>query len=169
MQTTFEELKVKLTSAPLLAYPDYGKPFVVCTDASSQAVEAALSQSDENGRDHQTDCAIRALSSSDSNYWAFERKELAVLFALKNFRHYLTSNKSKLYTDYQALEYVLKMKDPHGRIARWFTLPAEYDFEICYRAGRGNACADYLSRPVDWMLIDDNQPYGANLKMIAHY
>ena len=142
---------------------------MVCTDASSQAVEATLSQSDENGRDHQIHYASRALSSSESSYSGFEREELAVIFALKKFRHYLTSNKFKLYTDYQALKYVFKMKDPHGRIARWFTLLAEYDFEICYRAVRDNACADYPSRPVDWILIGDNQPYGANLKTIAHY
>ncbi len=52
MQTAFEELKVKLTSAPVLAYPDYEKKFVVCTDASSRAVGAVISQADEDGRDH---------------------------------------------------------------------------------------------------------------------
>ncbi len=61
------------------------------------------------------------------------------------------------------------MKNPHGRIARWFTLFAEYDFEICYRAGRDNACADFLSRPVELMVINEDQPFEANLKAIAHY
>ncbi len=61
------------------------------------------------------------------------------------------------------------MKDPSGRIARWFTLLAEYDFQICYRAGRDNSCADFLSRPVDLWVIDGDQLFGANLKAIAHY
>ncbi len=61
------------------------------------------------------------------------------------------------------------MKDPHGRIARWLTLLAEYDFEICYRVGRDNACADFLSRPVELMVIHENQQFEANLKAIAHY
>ncbi len=43
MQTAFEELKLQLTSAPALAYPNYEKPFVVSTDASSKAVGAVLS------------------------------------------------------------------------------------------------------------------------------
>ncbi len=94
---------------------------------------------------------------------------MGVFFALKKFRHYLKSNKFKLYTDHQALKYVFNMKYPHGRIARWFTLLAEYDFEICYRAGRDNACADFLSRPFEFMLIDENQPFEANLKAVAHY
>ena len=53
------------------------------------------------------------------------------------------------------------MKDPHRRIARWFTLLAECDFEICYLAGHENACADSLSRPVDLLLIDDDQQFEA--------
>ncbi len=52
MQNAFEELKVKLTSALILPYPDYAKPFVVCADGYSRAVGAVLFQADENGRDH---------------------------------------------------------------------------------------------------------------------
>ncbi len=52
VQTAFEELKVKLTSAPVLAYPDYENTFVVCTDASSKTVGAVLWRADESGRDH---------------------------------------------------------------------------------------------------------------------
>ncbi len=103
MQTAFEELEVKLTSAPVLAYPDYQKPFVVCTDASSKAVGAVLPQADEDGRDHPIHYAGRALSSAESNYSAVEREALGVVLALKKIRHYLTSNRFKLYTDHQAL------------------------------------------------------------------
>ncbi len=65
---------------------------------------------------------------------------------------------------------MFNMKDPYGRIERWFTLLDEYDSEIFYRAGRDNACADFLSRPVELMVIDeDNQPFEANLKAFSHY
>ncbi len=118
MQNAFEELKVKLTSTPVLAYLDYEKPFVVCTNASSRAVRAVLSRTDGNGRDHTKHYASRALSVAESNYSAFEKEALGVTFALNKFRHYLTRNRFKLYTDYQAIKYVFNMKDPHGWIAR---------------------------------------------------
>ncbi len=169
MQTAFEELKVKLTSAPALEYPDYEKPFVVSTDASSRALDAVLSQAYDNGRDHPIHYASRALSDAESNYSAFKREALRVIFALKKFRHYVTSNRFKLYTDHQALKYAFNIKDPHGRIARWFILLPEYDFEICYRAGRDNACANFSSRPVELMVIDENQQFEENLKAITHY
>ncbi len=168
MQTAFQELKVKLTSAPVLAYPDYEKLFVVSTDASSKAIYAVLCQADENGRDHSIHYASRPLSSAESNYSAFERQALGVVFELKKFRHYLTSNKFKLYTSHQSLKYVFNMKQPHGRIACGFTLLAEYEFEIFYRVGCDNPCADFLSRPVELMVIAENQPLEAKRMPIAH-
>ncbi len=92
MQDAFVELKMKLTSAPVLAYPDYGPQFVVCTDASSKVICAVLSQADEDGRDHLIHYASRALSTAESNYSAFEREALGVIFALQKFCHYLISN-----------------------------------------------------------------------------
>ena len=169
MQDAFECLKTKLTTAPVLAYPDYKKPFVVCTDASSKAVGAVLSQLDDNGREHPVHYASRVLSGTEVKYSAFEREALAVIFALKKFRHYLLSMRFKLYTDHQALKYVFNMKDPHGRIARWFSLLAEYDFEICYRSGNQNPSVDFISRPVELMAIMENISIEPDLKLIANY
>ena len=148
MQMAFEELKESLTKPPVLVYPNYGKPFIVSTDASSKAVGAVLSQLDDNGREHPIHYASRNLNEAEKNYSAFEREALGIVFALKKFRHYLLSNQFKLYTDHQALKYVINLRDPHGRIARWMSLFAEFDFEIVYRPGEKNANADYLSRPV---------------------
>ena len=61
------------------------------------------------------------------------------------------------------------MKDSHGRIARGFTLLAEYDFEIFYRAGKDNACDEFLSRTVELMMVVESCKLKANLNAIAHY
>ncbi len=60
------------------------------------------------------------------------------------------------------------MKNPHRRIARWFNLLAEYDFAICYPAGRDNPSAEFLSWPVKLIFIE-NKSFEANLNDIAHY
>ena len=98
-----------------------------------------LSHLNDNCRDHLIHRASRVLSDIESKYSAFEREALAVILALKKSRYYLIFNEFKLYTDLQALRYAFKLKDPHGRIAHWFTLQAEYNFEISDRAVNNNA------------------------------
>lgn len=48
-QAAFEELRSRLTSAPVLAFPDYNRPFILDTDASENGIGAVLSQQQDNG------------------------------------------------------------------------------------------------------------------------
>ncbi|CDF33201.1 unnamed protein product [Chondrus crispus] len=147
MQEAFDELRIKLTSPPVLAYPDFEKAFVVETDASSVSVGAVLAQKKEDGKIHPIQYASRTMNTSERKYSACEREALAVIFALKKFRVYvLSSTPFKLITDHQALSYAFRKKDIHGRLARWLDFLAEYDFTVEYRRGSANSAADYLSR-----------------------
>ncbi len=112
MQQAFETLKQALITAPVLAYPDFTKPFIVATDASKRAIGAVLSQKDENGREHPIHYASRGLNEAEKNYSTYEREGLAIVFALKKFRHYLLCEKFKLFTDHEALKYVINTRDP---------------------------------------------------------
>ena len=72
---------------------------------------------------------------------------MVVIFALKKFRVYLLSTQRfLLITDHQSLQYALKKKDMHGRLARWMEFLAQYDFEVKYRAGGKKGAANFLSR-----------------------
>ena len=119
MQEAFEKLKLKLTSPPVLAFPDFQRPFVVETDASSVAVGAVMAQRKEDRKVHPIQYASRPMTSAERKYSACEHEALAVIFALKKFRVYLLSTQRfVLITDHQALQYAFKKKDIHGRLAR---------------------------------------------------
>ncbi len=60
------------------------------------------------------------------------------------------------------------MKDLRRRIVCWFTLLVEYEFEIIHRARRDDDCAEFPCRPIKMLVIDDNEPFEANLEAIAH-
>ncbi len=146
MRAAIDNLKEALTTAPALAYPDFGKPFIVATAASCRAILAVLSQKDDNWREHPIHYAGLVLKNVERNYSTYERESLAIVFALKKFRYYLLCQQFKLFTDHEALKYVIKTRDQPGRIARWMSLCAEYDFDLQYRPGLANANADCLSR-----------------------
>ena len=70
----------------------------------------------------------------------------AVMFALKQWRHYLCGVKCEVYTDHRSLQYVFTQKDLNLRQRRWMELLKDYDITILYHPGKANVVADALSR-----------------------
>ena len=71
---------------------------------------------------------------------------MAIVFALRIWRHYLLGEKFVLYTDHKSLKYLFSQKELNLRQQRWLEFLASYDLDILYTPGRGNRVADALSR-----------------------
>lgn len=142
----FNKLKELLTTSPVLARPDFNKPFILVTDASKLGLGCILTQLDDNGHEHPIVFASRSLRSSEYNYAATKLECLAVIWSVKLFRPYLLGQPFTIITDHSALKGLLDTKNPTGIIARWITVLAEYTFDIKYRPGRINESADFMSR-----------------------
>ncbi|KAJ8351912.1 hypothetical protein SKAU_G00233880 [Synaphobranchus kaupii] len=137
----FDQLRVALTEAPVLAYPDAQRPFIVDTNASNTGVGAVLSQMDEDG-ERVVAYYSRALGKAERNYCVTRRELLAVVRALHHFRPYLQGSHFLLRTDHASFTWHLNFKDPEGQVARWLEQLQGYDFEIRHRAGRLHGNAD---------------------------
>ncbi|CAG9133440.1 unnamed protein product [Plutella xylostella] len=144
-QLAFDTLKEKLTTAPILAYPDFSKPFVLTCDASNVAVSAILSQG-PIGKDLPIAYASRTLNKAESNYSVTEKECLAIIFGTKTFRPYLYGHRFTIVTDHRPLQWLFNCKDPGSRLVRWRLKLEEYDYEILYKKGKVNCNADALSR-----------------------
>ncbi|MCP4240224.1 MAG: DDE-type integrase/transposase/recombinase [bacterium] len=149
----FEALKEALTSAPVLIYPHLDEPFTVFTDASDLAVGAVLAQfrPDASGGkplEHVVEYASKKLSKPERNYTTTEKECLAIVWAVKRYRHYLEGRRFVVVTDHAALKWLFKGDSPSMRIRRWASLLQSMDFEIVHRAGRIHYNADALSRMV---------------------
>ena len=145
-EKAFVHLKGLLTSPPVLAYPDFAKPFVLHTDASRKGLGAVLEQVQDDGSHHPVAFASRTLSKHEAKYGITELETLAVIWSLRHFRAYLYGHKCTVYTDHSPVTSLLKTKHSSGKLARWGETVAEFDLEVKYRPGRKNANADALSR-----------------------
>nr|AAS90689.2 putative polyprotein [Oryza sativa Japonica Group] len=138
---SFEELKKKLVSAPVLILPDQMKDFQVYCDASRHGLGCVLMQ---EGR--VVAYASRQLRPHEGNYPTHDLELAAVVHALKIWRHYLIGNRCEVYTDHKNLKYIFTQPDLNLRQRRWLELIKDYNMSIHYHPGKANVVADALSR-----------------------
>ena len=143
----FNALKIQLTNAPVLAYPDYTKPFELYCDASAIGVGATLCQNID-GKLHPIAFASKKLTSEQQNWNVTNREMFAIAWGLKHFRTLIMGYKVRVFTDHKPLTGDLRTggKDPHGRRARFLVTLQDFDAEIFYLPGPKNSAPDALSR-----------------------
>ena len=140
-ERSFQELKRRLTSAPILVLPTDDMDFTVYCDASKIGLGAVLMQ---NGK--VIAYASRQLKIHEKNYPTHDLELAAVVFALKIWRHYLYGAHCQIFTDHKSLKYIFTQKELNMRQRRWLELVKDYDCEILYHPGKANRVADALSR-----------------------
>ncbi|WVZ97229.1 hypothetical protein U9M48_042779 [Paspalum notatum var. saurae] len=140
-QAAFDELKKRLTTAPVLTLPDQQKKFIVYCDASRDGLGCVLMQEGKV-----IAYALRQLRKDELNYLTPDLELAAVVHALKIWRHYLYGQRCEIYTDHKSLKYIFTQNELNMRQRRWLELIKDYDMEIHYHLGKANVVADALSR-----------------------
>jgi hypothetical protein len=140
-EQSFQELKNRLTSAPVLVLPDDSGEYVIYSDASRQGLGCVLMQ-----HGNVIAYASRQLKTHELNYPTHDLELAAVVFALKIWRHYLYGARCQIFTDHKSLKYVFTQKELNLRQRRWMELIKDYDCTIEYHPGKANVVADALSR-----------------------
>ena len=149
-EAVFRDLKSRLSTAPILAYPLFDRPYTLETDASGRGIGAVLSQKqDEDGKLHPVAFASRSLNAAERNYSISELETLAVVWAISHFHAYLYGQQVTVMTDHAAVKPILERPNPSGKHARWWTKvfgSGIKEVTITYRPGKQNHVADALSR-----------------------
>ena len=142
----FDYLKKKLMSEPILAHPDFTKPFEVHTDGSSKCGLGATLVQMQEGKERVIAYTSRALRPYEKRYFPYKLECAAIIFALEQFRPYL-NRKFVLVTDHKALLKLLTTtNNPGGVMDMWLPVIQEYDFDIRHRKGVRHGDADAMSR-----------------------
>ena len=142
----FNTLKQKLTSAPVLALPNWSIPLLLDTNASETGIGAVFSQIQDDGSECVIAYASRLLSKQERNYCVTRKELLAVVTFLQHFHPYLIGSLFTIHTDHSTLTWLQNFKQPEGQLARWLEKLQEFQFTIVHHPGRAHTNADALSR-----------------------
>jgi hypothetical protein len=144
-EESFKALKEKLANPPVLAHPNFNKQFTVSTDASEIGIGVILSQESDKG-EKPIAFYSRLLNIHEKNYSATEKECLGLVYGIAMCRPYIYGRRFKILTDHMALKWLLSLKNPTGRLARWLWKIQEYDFEVIHKPGKLHQNVDALSR-----------------------
>jgi len=145
-ETAFLELKRRLASPPVLAFPDFARPFVLSTDSSKVAMGAVLSQPYPQG-EKPVSFFSKQLRPAETRYIVSDLEALAVVTAVKHFRPYLHGRHFTVVTDHRALIFLLNPStELSDRLLRWALKLQSFHFDVVYRKGSEMSHVDALSR-----------------------
>ncbi|XP_043700305.1 uncharacterized protein LOC122651025 [Telopea speciosissima] len=158
-QDAFDDLKEAIMEEPVLALPDYGKPFEVHTDASDFTIGGVLMQ-----ERHPIAYESRKLNDTERRYTIHETEMTAVVHCLRTWRHSLLGSRFVVKTNNVATSYFQTQKKLSPKQARWQDFLVEFDFVFEYKPGKTNEMADALSRKPE--LASLSQPEGELVGLI---
>ncbi|KAI4890099.1 hypothetical protein NFI96_006573 [Prochilodus magdalenae] len=142
-QQAMDFLKERLTSAPIICFPDFERTFDLHIDACDVGLGAALTQRDKAGQEVVVAYASRTLHKSEKPYSTTEKECLGVIWALEHFRLYIEVT---VYTDHSSLKWLMSRPNPTGRLARWCLRLQDFDIRIIHKPGAQNQVPDALSQ-----------------------
>jgi hypothetical protein len=144
-QSVFVSLKEALATPPVLQIPDISLDFSLHCDASNVAISAVLHQKNGEGL-APIAYSSRLLSAAERRYSAHEKECLAVVHGCEKYIQYLEHKEFDIYTDNQALAWLLRHAKELGRIGRWILRLAPFKFRVSHISGKTNIVADCLTR-----------------------
>ena len=134
-QEAFSNIKALLCSTPVLAAPEFTRPFKLEVDASEFGAGAVLLQEDGAGVDHPVCYFSRKFNKHQVKYSTIEKEALALLLALQYFEVYVGSSPLPVvvFTDHNPLVFLSRMYNQNRRLMRWFLIIQDCHLDVRHK------------------------------------
>lgn len=143
---SFQVLKEKLVSKPVLQLFNPKAHTELHCDASSMGLSGMLLQRGEDNRLHLIHAVSKKTTAAEKHYHSSKQELMAMVWSMNRLRPYLIGIRFLVVTDCQAIVHLNTQKTTQPQVARWATLLSEFDFDIKHRPGVKMSHIDALSR-----------------------
>ena len=161
----FDRLKAACLQAPILAFLDFTKPFLLETDASGRGLGAILSQKQADGWYHPIAYTSRVMNETEQRYHSNKQEFLTLKWVvMEQFHEYLSPygknrNEFVVRTDNNPLTYNFSSANLDTAEQRWVACLASYNFSLEYQKGKDNTVANFLSQMHERLPEEEVQEY----------
>ena len=161
----FDRLKAACLQAPILAFVDFDKPFLLEMDASGKGLGAVLSQKQADGQYHPITYASCVMNETEQRYHSNKQGFLTLKWVVtEQFHEYLSPygknrNEFVVHTDNNPLTYIFSSANLDAAGLCWVARLTSYNFSLEYQKGKDNTVADFLSRMNERLPEEEVQEY----------
>jgi hypothetical protein len=140
-ENAFQELKKRLTEAPLLVLPYFTRTFEVECDASGIGIGGVLMQEGKL-----VAYFSEKLGGAPLNYSVYDKELYALVRVLETWKHYWWPKEFVIHSDHEALTYLKGQAKLNRQHAMWVEFIETFPYIVKYRKSKDNIVADALSR-----------------------
>jgi hypothetical protein len=126
----FVEIKNAISSAPVLAKPDFEKDFIIYTNATEEAISAILLQKDDHNNEQPIAYMSQSLSDDEFKYTLIEKHTFSLVKAIEKFHHFILGKHTQVKVPLPAVKFFLSQTHLSGKLAHWLAKIQEHDFTI---------------------------------------
>ena len=161
----FDCLKAACLQAPILAFPDFDKTFLLETDASRRGLGAVLSQKQADGQYHPITYASYVMNETEQRYHSNKQEFLTLKWVVtEQFHEYLSPygknrNEFVVRTDNNPLTYIFSSANLDAAGQCWVAHLTSYNFSLVYQKGKDNMVANFLSQMNEHLPEEEVQEY----------
>ena len=161
----FDRLKAACLQAPILAFLDLDKTFLLEADASVKGLGAVLSQKQADGWYYPITYASHVINETEQRYHSNKQEFLALKWAVtEQFHEYLSPygknrNEFVVHTDNHPLTYIFSSANLDATGQHWVAHLTSYNFSLEYQKGKDNTVADFLSQMNECLPEEEVQEY----------
>jgi hypothetical protein len=127
---SFEEIKIALTKALVLANPYFMKDFILFSFTSEHTITGVLLQKDDQSFEKPIAYFSRTLKDYPLRYYIMEKQVYALVKSIKEFRTYILHSHIIAYVPNNSVKDILTQPDPEGRRGKWIVAMMEYELKI---------------------------------------
>ena len=135
----FQELKRRLTSAPIMIVPERGQSYAVYCDALKDELGCVLMQSRRV-----VAYSSQQLKNHEHNYPTHDMELAVIVLDLKIWCYYLYGEQFKVFSKHKSLKYIFTQWDLNMRQRRWMEYLEDYDLTLHYHPSKANVVVDAL-------------------------